>query len=316
MIVSRRLDVHAHYLPQQYRDALLAAGHDRPDGFPQIPEWSAEEHVRAMDRLGIATSILSISSPGVFFGNASDTRDLAREMNEVGHRAVVDHPGRFGLFASLPLPDVDAAVTEIAWCSEHLDVNGFVLLTNHAGTYVGDASFEPVFRELNRRRARVFIHPTSPACWEQTALGRPRPMLEFLFDTTRAVVDLVLNGTIARHTDIELIVPHAGATLPMIVDRVAVFARLFAVDAAVDVLRDVARLHYDLAGFPVPRQLDALVTVTTLAHLHYGSDYPFTPEIAVAMAAERLDGVGDGSLAQALRANTERLFPGLGATAR
>lgn len=316
MIVSRRLDVHAHYLPQPYRDALLAAGHDRPDGFPQIPEWSAEEHVRAMDRLGIATSILSISSPGVHLGDAAAARDLAREVNEIGRRAVVDHPGRFGLFASLPLPDVDAALAEIAWCCERLDVNGFVLLTNAGGTYLGDPSFEPVFRELNRRRARVFLHPTSPACWEQTALGRPRPMLEFFFDTTRAVVDLVLNGTIARHAEVELIVPHAGATLPMIVDRVAVFARLLAVDPSVDVLRDVARLHYDLAGFAVPRQLDALVTMTTRAHLHYGSDYPFTPEIAVAMAAERLDGVDGGCLVQALRANTEQLFPGLGALAR
>lgn len=316
MIVSRRLDVHAHYVPQPYRDALIAAGHDRPDGFPQIPEWSAEEHVRAMDRLGIATSILSISSPGIHLGDAAAARDLARETNDIGRRAVVDHPGRFGLFAALPLPDVDAALAEIARCCDLLDVNGFVLLTNARGTYLGDASFEPVFRELNRRRARVFIHPTSPACWEQTALGRPRPMLEFFFDTTRAVVDLVLNGTIARHSDIEFIIPHAGATLPMIVDRVAVFARLLAVDASVDVLRDVARLHYDLAGFPVPRQLDALVTMTTLAHLHYGSDYPFTPEIAVAMAVERLDGVGDGSLVQALRSNTERLFPGLGAIAR
>ena len=316
--MAQRLDVHAHYLPPSYRDALVAEGHDRPDGFPQIPEWSAEEHVRAMDRLGIATSMLSISSPGVHFGDAAAARDLAREMNELGRRAVVDHPGRFGLFASLPLPDVDAALAEIAWCCERLAPNGFVVLTNACGTYLGDPSFEPVFRELNRRRARVFIHPTSPACWQQTALGRPRPMLEFFFDTTRAVVDLVLNGTVARHPDVELIVPHAGATLPMIVDRVAVFAHLLAVDASIDVLRDVARLHYDLAGFPVPRQLDALLTITTLAHLHYGSDYPFTPEFAVAMAAERLEaaGQGDGSLMETLRANTERLFPELRPTGR
>jgi hypothetical protein len=126
----------------------------------------------------------------------------------------------------LPLPDVDAAMAEIAYCCDHLDVDGFALLTNVGGTYLGDPSREPVFRELNRREARVFIHPTSPACWEHTSLGRPRPMLEFFFDTTRAVVDLVLNGTIARHTDIEFIIPHAGATLPMIVDRVGVFSRL------------------------------------------------------------------------------------------
>ena len=132
------------------------------------------------------------------------------------------------------------------------------------------------------------------------------------------MVDLVLNGIVARHPDVELIVPHAGATLPMIVDRVGAFSRLLGVDASVDVLRDVARLHYDLAGFPVPRQLEALLTITTLEHLHYGSDYPFTPEFAVAMAAERLAGAGEtpGALLTALRTNTERLFPALGASAR
>ncbi|HXJ37292.1 MAG TPA: amidohydrolase family protein [Candidatus Eisenbacteria bacterium] len=309
--MSKKIDVHAHYLPHSYRAALREAGHDQPDGFPQLPPWSIEEHVAAMDRLDIATSLLSISSPGVYFGDAIAARDLAREMNEIGRRAVVDHPGRFGLFASLPLPDVDAAMAEVAYCCDHLDVDGFVLLTNVGGTYLGDPSWEPVFRELSRREARVFIHPTSPACWEHTSLGRPRPMLEFFFDTTRAVVNLVLSGTIARHTDVEFIIPHAGATLPMIVDRVGVFSRLLEVDASVDVLRDVARLHYDLAGFPVPRQLDALLTITTLEHLHYGSDYPFTPEVAAAMAAERLDAAGEahGSLTAALRTNTERLFP-------
>jgi 6-methylsalicylate decarboxylase len=316
--VSNKIDVHAHYLPPSYRDALRAAGHDRPDGFPHIPTWSAEEHVAAMDRLGIATSLLSISSPGVYFGDETAVRDLAREMNEIGRRAVKDNPGRFGLLASLPLPDVDAAMAEIAYCCDRLDVNGFALLTNVGGTYLGDPSWEPVFRELDHRKARVFVHPTSPACWERTSLGRPRPMLEFLFDTTRAVVNLVLGGTIARHPDIEFIIPHAGATLPMIVDRVGVISRLLDVDASVDVLRDVARLHYDLAGFPVPRQLDALLTITTLEHLHYGSDYPFTPELAAAMAAERLEAAGDppGSVTDALTTNTERLFPALDTTSR
>jgi predicted TIM-barrel fold metal-dependent hydrolase len=277
-----RIDVHAHYVPESYRAALVDAGHGQPDGFPQVPGWSDREHVDAMDRLGIATSLLSVSSPGVYFGDEAGARDLAREVNEIGRRAVVDHPGRFGLFASLPLPYVDAAMAEIRHSCDHLQVDGFALLTHFGGTYLGDPAFEPVFRELDRRAARVFIHPTSPACWEHTSFGRPRPMLEFLFDTTRAVVDLVLNGTIARHTDIEFIIPHAGATLPMIVDRVSVFSRLLDVDVSVDVLRDIRRLHYDLAGFPLPRQLDALLTITTVEHLHYGSDYPFTPEFAAA----------------------------------
>jgi len=314
-VAEHVIDVHAHFRPEWYRAAACAAGHAQPDGFPQLPAWSAEEHVAVMDRLGIATSLLSISSPGVYFGDAAAARELAREMNELGRRAVVDHPGRFGLFASLPLPDVDAAIAEIARCG---DADGFVLLTNVGGTYLGDPALEPVFRELNRRKARVFIHPTSPACWQQTSLGRPRPMLEFFFDTTRAVVNLVLNGVITRHPDVEIIVPHAGATLPMVADRVGIFARLLQVDAAVDVARDLARLHYDLAGFPVPRQLDALLTMTTREHLHYGSDYPFTPEFAVALAAEALAAAGDapGSLMDTLRANTRRLFPTVGVSSR
>ena len=129
MTVSNKIDVHAHYLPDSYRAALLAAGHDRPDGFPHVPSWSVEEHLGAMDRLGIATSLLSISSPGVYFGDERAARDLAREMNEIGRRAVMDHPGRFGLLASLPLPDVDAAIAEIAYCCDHLAVDGFALLT-------------------------------------------------------------------------------------------------------------------------------------------------------------------------------------------
>ena len=124
-------------------------------------------------------------------------------------------------------------------------------------------------------------------------------------------MNLVLNGTVARHRDLRLIVPHAGATLPVIADRVALFALALGVDDAVDVLRDLGGIHYDLAGTPIPRQLNALLAITTLEHLHYGSDFPFTPDFVAALATERLDAAGDppGSLAEALRANTERLFP-------
>jgi predicted TIM-barrel fold metal-dependent hydrolase len=302
-----KIDVHAHFVPDGYRAALSRAGHDQPDGMPAVPQWSAAEHVAVMDRLGIATSLLSISSPGVALGDGSGAVSLAREVNEAGRRAVVDHPGRFGLLASLPFPDVDAAIAEIAYCCDHLDVDGFVMLTNVNGTYVGDTSCAPVLRELDRRGARVLLHPTSPVCWEQTSFGRPRPMLEFFFDTTRAIIDLVLNGTLARCPDLEMIVPHAGATLPLVADRVAAFAMLLAPD--VDVLDALGRLHFDLAGFAVPRQLDALLTMTTIDHLHYGSDFPFTPEPVVAGAAERIDGVE--SLAETLHANTSRLFPTL-----
>lgn len=212
MTAPLAIDVHAHFLPAFYRQALVEHGHEQPDGFPYIPEWSAAEHVAAMDRLGVERSLLSISSPGVHLADDAMSRDLARAVNDEGRRAVIDHPGRFGLFGSLPLPDVDAAMAEIAYCYDHLDVVGFAVLTNVKGTYLGDASYARVLSELNRRHARVFIHPTSPPCWEHTSHGRPRPMLEFLFETTRAVVDLVLSGVVATHPNIEFIIPHAGAT--------------------------------------------------------------------------------------------------------
>lgn len=126
------IDVHAHFLPDAYREALVRNGHEQPDGFPYVPEWSADEHLAVMDRLGIATSVLSISSPGVHLGDG--TSELTRLVNEEGRRAVVDHPGRFRQFASLPLPDVDAAMAEIEYCCDHLDVDGFALLTNVDGT--------------------------------------------------------------------------------------------------------------------------------------------------------------------------------------
>jgi predicted TIM-barrel fold metal-dependent hydrolase len=276
---------------------------------PQIPQWSAAEHLAVMDRLGIETALLSISSPGVQLGGPIDAVELARAVNESGHRLAVEHPGRFGLLASLPLPDVGAAIAEIAHCCDDLDVAGFTALTNIDGRYLGDPEFTPVFDELDRRNARLFIHPTSPPCWQQTSFERPRPMLEFLFDTTRAVVDLVLSGVIAKHPNLEVIVPHAGAVLPLVSDRVAAFSLLLQVDPAVDVQRDLARLHYDLAGFPVPRQLDSLLTITAREHLHYGSDYPFTPEFVVEIARDRLAEQAD--LLTSLRANTQLLFPHL-----
>lgn len=310
------LDVHAHYLPPAYREAAIAAGHSQPDGVTALPEWEAGAHVALMDRLGIGASLLSISSPGVHFGDDAAARALARQVNEDGCRARAAHPGRFGVLASLPLPDVAGALDEIAHAYDELGVDGVVLLTHVHGTYLGDAALEPVFDELDRRRARIFLHPTSPVCWEHTSFGRPRPMLEFLFDTTRAVVNLVLSGTIARHPGLEIIVPHAGAALPVIADRVAAFSMILPdLDPATDVLADLARLHYDVAGFPLPRQLDALLALATADHLHYGSDYPFTPVPVVEMLRGSIGDVGEppGSLLESLAANTRRLFPTLSA---
>jgi predicted TIM-barrel fold metal-dependent hydrolase len=191
-----------------------------PDGMPQMPDWEPETTVAMMDRQGIATAVLSVSSPGVHFGNDDAARRLARSLNEFGARTVQDHSGRFGTFASLPLPNIDATLEEIRYALDVLKVDGFVILTNFGGIYLGDLKFDPIFDELNRRNAIVFIHPTSPACWEHIALGFPRPMIEFPFDTTRAVTNLVVSGTLERCPNVRIIVPHAGGTLPFLARRI------------------------------------------------------------------------------------------------
>jgi 6-methylsalicylate decarboxylase len=148
-----------------------------------------------MDNLGIAIGMLSVSSPGVHFGNDTKARALARSVNEFAARTIGEYRGRFGGFASLPLPDIDGALQETEYAFDTLQLDGIVMLTNFNGVYLGDKRLDPLFDELDRRRAVVFIHPTSPICWQQTALGYPRPMIEFTFDSTRAVVNLIFSGT-------------------------------------------------------------------------------------------------------------------------
>lgn len=273
-----KIDVHAHYLPNDYRQALIDNGQSQPDGFPLLPTWSPESHLAMMDRVGIGTSMLSITSPGVLFG--VDPVRWARRVNESGASAVRDHPGRFGLFATLPLPDVDAALTELAYAFDTLNADGVVVETNFDGTYLGDALFGPVLAELNSRKALMFIHPTSPACFEATALGYPRPMLEFLVDTTRAVSNMVLNGTLAKYPDIRVIVPHCGSALPAVADRLAGLAGVLPLGGqgpgAIDVIETLQSLYYEVgAGYPFPRQFESLLTLVEPEQMLFGTDFPF-----------------------------------------
>jgi predicted TIM-barrel fold metal-dependent hydrolase len=282
--MSGLIDVHAHFATDSYVSQARGAGHDLPDGVPAWPSWSAAGHLELMDRSGIELAVLSVSSPGVHFGDDAAARRLAREVNEDGARVVREHPGRFGLFASLPLPDVEGALEELAYAFDVLHADGVVLESNAHGAYLGDARFEPVFAELGRRGAVVFVHPTSPVCWEQSALGRPRPMIEFIFDTARSVTDLLFAGTLERHPGLRVIVPHCGGALPVLADRINGFMRLFAPGdrQAPDAVAQLRRLYYDTAGPAFPRQLPALLSLADPARVLYGSDYCWTPAEAAA----------------------------------
>ena len=279
------IDVHAHFLTGSYVAQARAAGHDVPDGMPAWPDWSAAAHLELMDRTGIDTAVLSISSPGTHFGDDDASRRLAREVNDAGAQIVHDHSGRFGLFASLPLPDTDGAVSELGYAFDTLGADGVIVETNAHGVYLGDERLEPVFAELARRRATVLVHPTSPPCWQQTALGRPRPMIEFIFDTARAVTDLILTGTLTRHPGMHIIVPHGGGALPLLADRINAFLSASPPphDRSPDPVAQLRRLYYDLAGTPFPRQVPALLSLIGPGQLLYGSDFCFTPALGIEM---------------------------------
>jgi len=312
-----RIDVHFHYLSPEYREQMIDAIGGSPDGFA-APHWSVEATLAMMDRTGIATGMLSVSSPGVHFGNDKNARLLARSVNEFAARMIGDHRGRFGGFASLPLPDVDGALAEIAYALDTLKLDGVVMLTNFNGVYLGDKRLDPVFDELNRRGAVVFIHPTSPICWQQSALGYPRPMIEFTFDSTRAVVNLIFSGTTARCPKLRFIVPHAGGTLPFLARRIGTFGRILTPGDGSNPIgaeEHLRRLYYDLAGSPGSNALAPLLEMTERSHILYGSDYVFTPEAIVsAHLAELLSSklLSPSDFRAIGRGNALGLFPRLG----
>ncbi|MCS0603669.1 amidohydrolase [Streptomyces sp. LP11] len=282
------IDVHAHFVTDGYVTAARSAGIEHPDGMPGWPTWSAGQHLDLMDRGGIDRSYLSVSSPGVHFGDDEAARALAREVNEFGARVRAVHPERFGLFASLPLPDVEGALAEAAHALDVLGADGVTVESNHRGVYLGDPRLEPLWEDLDRRGAVVFVHPTSPPHADQVALGRPRPMLEFLFDTARTASDLLFRGVLARRPRVRWILTHGGGALPLLTDRMELFRTLFGEGTAnaPSTAEQLGRLWYDMAGTPFPRQIPALEAAFGTEHLLYGSDYCWTPvEAALAQVA-------------------------------
>jgi 6-methylsalicylate decarboxylase len=301
------LDVHAHYVTPRYRAECELAGHTHPDGMPGIPGWSLEAALDVMGSSGVDAAVLAISSPGVHFGENSTgvdraARELAAHVNDEGAQLVAERPGTFGLAAVLPLPDVDGALTELARARTELTADAVALKTNYHGRYLTDPEFDAVLEELNAHSGVVLLHPTSPPGWERTALGRPRPMVEFLFDTTRCVVDLILSGTLDRYPSIRWVVPHAGAVLPVVAHRVSGMTMM--TGTFIDVPAALGMLYYDLAGLPLPVALDALLAVVEPRKLLYGSDFPFT-------SAPVVTGLADALVeAQALRSADLTLAPG------
>ncbi|WP_405771870.1 amidohydrolase [Streptomyces sp. NBC_00080] len=290
------IDVHAHFVTDRYIAEAQAAGHVRPDGMPSWPKWSPEAHLMLMDRCRIGRSMLSVSSPGTHFGDTDAARTLTRAVNEYATEVRLQYPERFGHFASLPLPDVQGAVEEAAYALDELGADGLTVETNAHGVYLGDPLFDPVWKVLDARQAVVFVHPTSPPHAVDVALGRPRPLMEFLFDSARGACDLVLNGVLTRFPGIRWIFSHSGGVLPLLADRIQLFTDLLPQmvrsgdgTPSVSVRDQLAGLWFDIAGTPFPRQVPALVEMVGNRQLLYGSDFCFTPHQAVVSQVASID---------------------------
>ena len=280
-----KIDVHAHYLPPAYRELLARHGLKTLDGGFPIPDWSVDAHLAAMGELDVDFSVMSVSSPHVHMGDDAEAADVAAACNDFGSQVSREHPQRLAFLGCLPVPDVDAAVLEAGRCAALAGCKGFCLPTNARGTYLGDARLDPLMEKLDELGAAVLIHPTAPAAIPSGVCESvPYPMMEFFFDTCRAVVNLVIAGVPDRYPNIKWVVPHAGAYLPIICDRIAPMSEMLAPGRGLDVEASLKRLYFDLAGTVVPKQLSNVLALADPTHLLYASDFPFTPlELAVGL---------------------------------
>lgn len=280
---------------------------------PAIPPWSLEGHLALMSAANITKSILSISSPGTNLRPhtpPSETASLTRKCNAYAADLKRKYPDKFGFWASLPLPDVPAALEEIDKAREE-GCDGFALMTNYHGTYLGDAVFDPIFARFNEIRAKVFIHPTAPCmqCPHGAPIsaipfgdGYPIPIFEFIFDSARAVINLFCSGTVDRCPEVTFVLPHAGGVLPPLLTRFTAFGALVPESKDIDAklvrrqLND--QFYFDLAGTIFEGdegvvgsgQLKALVRGFDISHenLLYGSDFPFTRHASAMILVNRM----------------------------
>src|SRR6202790_1841218 len=309
------IDVHHHILPDVFWRATNDA-HNPVGGISPAP-WSKESTLSYMDDAGINVAITSISTPGVHMGDDAAARDLARRVNEISAELIKERPDRFGGFAALPLPDVDGALRALEYGLDVLKLDGVVLFSNARGIYLGATGVKPVFAELERRGAVVFVHPTSSPDPAARRLGLPDSLIDFTADTTRAIAEMLYSNRFARTSNVKYIFSHAGGTIPYlagrfgIVDEMRVIPGAHARRTAAETFRG---LYWDTAlafGDPVLRMLRSIVG---LRQVTCGSDYPyFRRDLAVGCIAalRRTEELAASEREAVLGANALKLFPRL-----
>ncbi len=306
----RRIDIHHHFAPP----AWVSEVRGRPLLQPANAAWTPDRSIEDMDRGGVATAMLSITNPGLWFGDQAVTRRLARACNEYGARLVQDHPGRFGLFASVPMPDVDGTLAELAYAYDQLKADGIGLFTSYGDAWLGNPAYRPVMEELNRRKAVVHVHPTAADCCRNLdyAQGVAPGSLEYGTDTTRAIMGVTFSGDAVRYPDIRFVWSHAGGTVPFLAARIDGASRAAADRLPRGFLAELRRFYYDLAGATNPGAVASLRTLVPAEQVLFGTDFPPGGTAAeYARALAELGGYSPSELRAIERDNAVRLFPRL-----
>ncbi len=284
------VDLHHHAVPAAYREALRSAG-ATDVGSITLPDWDADSMMRQLDELGIARAVLSVSTPATIPLEPASAAATARQCNDELAALRAGAPDRLGAFALLPLPNVAASVAELEYALDDLRLDGVSLLTNYGGCYLGHPAFETVLAALDSRSTLVHIHPNLPP--SPVGLTLPDPVLEFAFDTTRAIADMIARGTLERYRDIRFVLSHLGGALPFLAPRLAMIdsplARTHLGGPRADVAEHLRRLYYDVALSTSPENLRLAIDLLGAERLVFGSDVPFAPPPTLRSALEVMD---------------------------
>jgi predicted TIM-barrel fold metal-dependent hydrolase len=318
----RIIDTHHHIYPPAYVSENLHRILDRSAALQgsAYSSWTPGVALERMDQAGVATAINSMTSPGVWFDDGEAARIRARRCNEFGADMIQDFPGRFGMFAAIPLPDIDGSLHEIEYALDVLKLDGIGILTSYSGRHLGDPAFAVVFDELERRKAIVLVHPimSSPGT---VVPGLIPATIEFPTDTTRTIASLIFSGTFARCPSIRFIFSHGGGTLPMLVERIASAVRRLPIDEQAKRLplgleRELHRHYYDVASVAKnPAGMAAVLKLYPVSQLLYGSDEPFNSSAELANALNGL-GLSEPDLQAIRHDNALRLFTRLAKRSR
>jgi predicted TIM-barrel fold metal-dependent hydrolase len=307
-----RIDVHHHFAPPSW----IAAVSGRELLQRANREWTPSRSIDDMDKAGVAVAVVSVTNPGLWFGDLDETRRITRACNDYGAKLVQDHPARFGLFAAMPLPDVDATLKEIEYAYDTLKADGVHLFTSYADVWLGNDRFEPVMAELNRRKAVVHVHPTAANCCRNLVPNVPPNILEYGTDTTRAMLGIMFSGTATRFPDIRFIWSHAGGTAPFLTGRIERGAQNMKQrdqHLPQGATHELRRFYYDVAGAANATALSSLLQLVSVDRVLFGTDFPPAGPSADVVSSLAKLGFSAADMLAIDRGNALKLFPRLSA---